>query len=116
MPLTAFAFLVGGLAFAGVPPFNGWWNEFYTLVNVVNTRGWSILIIVFLFAAFTLTYMIKSFHKIFLGELCTRCEDAREASLGIIIPIIILSALSILIGIYPEIITRIVEALSISFG
>ncbi|MCP8309923.1 MAG: hypothetical protein L6N94_00260 [Candidatus Methylarchaceae archaeon HK01M] len=116
MPITAFAFLIGGLAFTGIPPFNGWWNEFWTMENIVKTGGWGMLIVVFLAAAFSLTYMLKAFHKIFLGELPPSCRDVRRVSNSLLLPIILLSVFSILIGIYPKIIITFVEGISLSLG
>lgn len=114
MPITAFAFLIGGLSFIGIPPFNGWWNEFWTLENIVKTGGWSMLIVVFLAAAFSLTYMLRAFHKIFLGELPSSCREVSRLSNNLLLPIILLSAFSILIGIYPKIIIIVVETISAS--
>jgi formate hydrogenlyase subunit 3/multisubunit Na+/H+ antiporter MnhD subunit len=44
--------------------------------------------------------------RIFFGPLQPYHENVREAPLTMLVPLLVLAAVSLLIGIYPEIITR----------
>ncbi len=60
-----------------------------------------------LFATFlTPVYTFWPVMRIFFGPSQPATENAKEAPLTMLIPLIVLAAISLLMGIYPEIVTR----------
>jgi formate hydrogenlyase subunit 3/multisubunit Na+/H+ antiporter MnhD subunit len=117
MPIVAAGFLIGALALSGIPPLNGFISEYMILQAGFQKGGYypvlSVILLVLtlpMFAAY-----IKVFQRAFLAE-----DGSREApkvsylSIYIIIPIIILSVLCVLMGIFPTAIIEQVNNLSIA--
>lgn len=106
MPVVAAGFIIGAFALSGIPPLNGFLSEYMILQASFQKGGYYpilgaiMLILTFpMFAAY-----IKVFQKIFFGIDDTQTEkggENRYLTTYIIIPIIILSILCILLGVYP---------------
>ncbi len=71
MPITAFTFVIGWLAIAGVPPFSGFWSKDEILLYAWNAEGiggkglWAIGLITALLTAF---YMTRQVILTFFGR------------------------------------------------
>ncbi len=84
MPLTAFTFIIGWLAIAGVPPFSGFWSKDEILLFAWNAEGiggkglWAVGLVTALLTAF---YMSRQVILTFLGR--TRFFDATAAEIGL---------------------------------
>lgn len=99
MPLTTFSFIVGAAAIIGLPPLNGFaskwiiyessamYNPILAAIAVVGT--------VFSLAAYTRVLFT------FLGGESERVRDAKEPEKGMIVPMIILVAAIIVMGLLP---------------
>ena len=122
MPQTAIIFLIGSLAIAGMPPFNGFVSEFIIyngFLKGINTIGLfhSTLIILALsglaiIGGLSLLTFAKSFSTIFLGsprELLK--EEPVEASLLMRIPQYLIIAVMISIGLFPQLYFSVVSQL-----
>ncbi len=106
MPVVAAGFIIGAFALSGVPPLNGFLSEYMILQASFQKGGYypilgTIMLILTLpmFAAY-----MKVFQKIFFRV--DEKQTEKEEEIGylttyIIIPIIILSILCILLGVYP---------------
>ena len=81
MPFTFGAFMVGGLALSGLPPFSGWLSK-DDIIAFLDHRGggFEILGIVGYLGAFlTALYTFRMIFRAFFGE---PCEEARELKHG----------------------------------
>jgi multicomponent Na+:H+ antiporter subunit D len=106
MPVVAVGFIIGAFALSGIPPLNGFLSEYMILQASFQKGGYypilgTIMLILTLpmFAAY-----IKVLQKVFfrVDEKQTEKDEEREyLTTYIIIPIIILSILCILLGVYP---------------
>tara|TARA_B100000614_G_scaffold85065_1_gene76496 strand:- start:962 stop:1969 length:1008 start_codon:yes stop_codon:yes gene_type:complete len=67
MPITAFTFIVGWLAIAGIPPFSGFWSKDEVLLAAWNENkiAWAMLLIAAIMTAF---YMSRLVFMTFFGE------------------------------------------------
>ena len=67
MPITAFTFIVGWLAIAGIPPFSGFWSKDEVLLAAWNENkiAWAMLLIAAIMTAF---YMSRLVFITFFGE------------------------------------------------
>lgn len=105
MPVTFLAFLVAALAISGIPPFNGFvskWMVYQGVIEMGKTGGW--LWVVWLSAAMfgsalTLASFMKALHAVFLGARA-RKDKPRESSAVMLIPMIVLSLLCIIFGVF----------------
>ena len=110
MPLTGLTFLIGSIAICGLPPLNGFVSEFLIYFGAFNGVVSSPAVVVVtclatiaglaLIGGLAAACFAKAFGVIFLGE--PRTEHARhghEVSMAMRVPMILLAALCILIGI-----------------
>jgi len=112
MPITGRTFLVGSVSISGLPPFNGFISEFLVYFAAFQglkyTNGTLLLAILAIIslaaigglASFCFTKVVGI---VFLGE--PRSRHAAEASEGdrmLTLPMVILAALCLAIGIFPE--------------
>lgn len=109
MPYTAVFFLIGSLAICGLPPFNGFISEYLIYLGMFKSLSGASLyqIITILFSIIGLTLIgglaifcfTKAFGIVFLGQ--PRSEEvnhARETSIGMMIPQIIIILIILMIG------------------
>jgi formate hydrogenlyase subunit 3/multisubunit Na+/H+ antiporter MnhD subunit len=117
MPIVAAGFLIGALALSGIPPLNGFVSEYLILQAGFQKGGYypvlSIILLVLtlpMFAAY-----IKAFQRTFLAtDRSWIIPEVSYLSIYIIIPIIILSVLCVLMGIFPAAIIEQANNLSIA--
>lgn len=105
MPVTFIAFLVAALAISGIPPFNGFvskWMVYQGVIEMGKAGGW--LWVVWLAAAMfgsalTLASFMKALHAVFLGARA-RKDKPRESGAVMLIPMIVLSLLCVIFGVF----------------
>ncbi len=109
MPLTATLCIIGAMILSAIPPLSGFQAE-WILFTGVFTQGltstvYLILAVVAIFATFlTVAYTFWPAIRIFFGPISPRNENVKEAPLSMTIPLYILAAVSLLIGIFPDLI------------
>lgn len=97
MPITAWTFILGSLALAGLFPFAGFWSKDAILVGAEATHSTIPLILALITAFLTPYYMTRCVWLTFFGK--PRKENhAHEASWKTTLPLIILAVLSVVIG------------------
>lgn len=107
MPITAFTFIIGWLAIAGVPPFAGFWSKDEILLYVFASNP--ILYFVGLFTALlTAYYMTRQVVMVFYGKARWNDHSAEHGAHGevtphesprvMLLPLIVLSVLSVVGG------------------
>lgn len=111
MKITGVTFLVGSLAIAGLPPFNGFVSEF--LIYVGSFRGvametpvfaLSLLAIISLavIGGLALACFSKVVGVVFQGEpRSPAAQDVDEKGASMLLPMVLLAGTCVIIGIYP---------------
>ncbi len=99
MPVTFFCFIVAAAAISGVPPFNGFFSKELIFDGALEA-GKIFYIAALLGAFFTAASFLKLGHAAFLGKPQKDISHVKEASLPILIPMIVLATLCILFGVY----------------
>src|SRR5436309_7541882 len=109
MPITATAAFIGSLTLAGLPSTNGFLSEFFLFqggfVRATDTASEYRLVIAALgiiATALTAGYSLMAMKKIFFGAPNSETSDVKEAPWTITLPLIALSIVTIILGIYPE--------------
>lgn len=108
MPLTFIAFTVAACALTGVPPFNGFVSKWYiALASVGEGSIWATLGFVGLLISALLTaiYMFQVVIKAWFPAKdvpAIEAGSAHEAGPMMTVPILILAALCLLMGLFPQ--------------
>ncbi|MFQ6130150.1 MAG: complex I subunit 5 family protein, partial [Candidatus Hadarchaeaceae archaeon] len=102
MPITAGIFMVGALALAGVPPFNGFASKLTIYLAGIDA-GYPIFSgIAAIISAVTLAYMIRAFNAVFLGPRTKRFENVKEAPPSMLFPMMVLAIVCVMLGVLPQ--------------
>jgi len=103
MPVTLTFFMVGTLSLAGVPPFSGFTSK-WIIYEACMQNGQVVLAILSLVGSvFTMAYFVKFMHSAFFGIPSKNSENVKEAPWTMLVPMGVLSAVSIVFGIMPGI-------------
>ena len=113
MPITATAALIGFLTIMGIPPTSGFISEFLIFAGSFNAAFTlnSMLRIALSFlgvvsTALTAGYSLWAVKRIFFGKLPDELTNVTEASWLVTGPLLVLASVSLIIGIYPDIVER----------
>lgn len=112
MPITAFAAAVGALSIAGSPPLSGFASEWMmflggfqaALPGVSGLARPEFFVLALLGVASTIIsagYMLRFLWKVFLGPTPESLEHVKEGPRSMTVPMVILSCLIVLFGIFP---------------
>ena len=113
MPQSAILFLIAALAISGLPPFNGFVSEFLIYSGLFDGMGNKAMynVVVLLFSVFGMVLIgglailcfTKAFGSIFLGNPRHHFpETPLESNPGKLLPMYMISALIIAIGLFPK--------------
>ncbi|MFO1445359.1 Na+/H+ antiporter subunit A [Bacillus sp. Bva_UNVM-123] len=117
MPITFTIAIIGTFSMAGLPPFNGFLSKemFFMGMNrvldlhIFSLDTWGILfpVIAWLASVFTFIYSMILVFKTFTGKIQTEklMKKPHEAPIGMLISPIILAALVIVFGLFPNILS-----------
>jgi proton-translocating NADH-quinone oxidoreductase chain N len=108
MKVTGFAFTLSLLSLAGVPPLSGFMSEWMVFSGGILTYGvigwWGIAIatIALLNAVLSLGYYLPIIKTLYLPTGHKKVAKAKETSVVMLLAISVLAALTIILGIWPE--------------
>jgi len=112
MPLTAALFVIGAMILSAIPPSSGFQAEWIMFVGIFSqgfhgsTTG-LVIALIGIFATFlTLIYTFWPIKRIFFGPLPDGLERVERAPYVMTIPLLILAIISLILGIYPDILMR----------
>ncbi|HYK94082.1 MAG TPA: NADH-quinone oxidoreductase subunit L [Thermoplasmata archaeon] len=107
MRLTSAAFLIGGLALAGIPPFAGFWSKDDVLGAVYSQTAahplyWPFLILAFAAVFLTAYYIFRAWFLAFSGSHARdpSLPHAHEGPWVMRVPLVVLSAFAIVAGVF----------------
>jgi NADH-quinone oxidoreductase subunit M len=108
-PMLAIGFLIVLLGTVALPLTNGFVGEFLLLMGVYNFNIWYAAIagLTIIFGA---VYMLRMYQRVMLGEVNTSTANFSDIDGTEKFVLLIISALIILIGVYPQPILNISEA------
>ncbi len=104
MPISYISALIGIIALSGVPPLPGFGGKwlFYT---ALLEKGWYLMAGVAFFAStVAFLYLFRFIYTVFLGQLKTRFQQLKEASVWLLIPQVLLIFGTIAVAAFPSII------------
>lgn len=99
-PIMGWAFLIGAMSIAGMPPLGGFIAKFLLFDAGINAEFYLPIGIALIAAIFTLFYLFKAWHTMFWGE--EKTYASHPISLMISMPIIVLATTAFVLGINAE--------------
>jgi multicomponent Na+:H+ antiporter subunit D len=114
MPFTFGAFAIASLSMIGAPPVAGFVTKWNLLVGSIQAHQIGILLILIASTLLNVGYFAPVTYKAFFGK---RPEGEpytgiKEAPLAMLIPILIACAVSVVIGIFPNIMMQFVKVVT----
>jgi len=100
MPVTAVCFLVLSAAISGIWPLNGFVSKEMIFHGSKETGYIIFTIAAWVGAIFTFASFLKASHSVFLGPRSSEIPQIRETGSPMFIPLIILTLLSVVFGIF----------------
>ncbi len=120
MPWTAAGFFAGAVAICGLPPLNGFVSEWFVYLGLLSRAtapgaGVSAAVIgvpaLAMIGALAVACFVKVYGTVFLGEPRTRAAArAREAPFAMRLPMAVLAACCVLIGVAPALAAPVLDA------
>ncbi len=112
MPFTFAAFGLASLTMIGAPPVAGFVSKWYLLVGSMQAHQIGILLVLLTSTLLNVGYFAPITYNAFFGKRPAgeKYEGIKEAPLAMLIPLVMTSVISLLMGIYPDIFLNFVKA------
>ncbi|MCF7926753.1 MAG: NADH-quinone oxidoreductase subunit M [Candidatus Izimaplasma sp.] len=102
MPITYMVYLIAIISMAGIPPMGGFISKWLIFQGVINKGLILVAAATFFGSIGSFLYVFRPLAALFLGqELPQFKETIKEAPIVMLIPMVILSLLNIVTGVYP---------------
>jgi multicomponent Na+:H+ antiporter subunit D len=109
MPATAVAFSISLLALLGLPPLNGFMSEL-TIVTAAFQAGSAWLgIIVILNSVLSSAFYLRVIRVMLQPAKSDKVKSAREVPLAMLIPIVVMAAMIVLFGLWPDPVMKLMQ-------
>ncbi|MFO7851981.1 MAG: complex I subunit 5 family protein [Bacteroidota bacterium] len=114
MPFTSLAFTIGAFSLVGLPPFIGFPGKFMIVKAALLEQDIFFMVMIILILLATViegAYFFRVVQAIYFKGEESKTEQKREiAPLSILLPIFIFAGLIVVIGIYPKLITDLLDS------
>ena len=112
MPFTFGAFALAALSMIGVPPVGGFLSKLYLLVGALDAGSIGIVVVLLASSLLNVAYFAPVVYQAFFGK--PSAEDAahhhQEAPLAMLIPLCLTAVISVVIGLYPDLVMHFAQA------
>ncbi|MBN2207457.1 MAG: monovalent cation/H+ antiporter subunit D family protein [Candidatus Aminicenantes bacterium] len=100
MPWTTAAFAVGALSMIGIPPLAGFFSKWYLALGAVARKQWVFLAVILVSSLLNAVYFFRVLERVYLVKPDAE-EDAprTEVTASMRIPVLILAAALVLLGV-----------------
>ncbi len=107
-PLLAILFLIPALSLGGIPPLSGFFAKFILLREAIREEAWIVTVIALLVGIVTLFSMTKIWAEAFWKETPRAGAPLPQRPM-LLVPVALLGALTIVIGLFPGTLFAIAE-------
>jgi multicomponent Na+:H+ antiporter subunit D len=98
MPVTRATSVIASLSISGIPPFNGFWSKLLIIIAAAQAGYPVFAVVAGLGSVLALAAFLKLQRHTFFGSLPERFKAVREAPLAMCLPMVLLAALCVGIG------------------
>lgn len=110
MPIVAAAFVIGGMVSMGMPGFSGFVAEFPIFMGLWRYQPW-IAIVASISIVITASYIVRVIGRVFFGKMPEEfVGHFGDATVLDKVALVFLSAILIVVGVYPTIMVTMVES------
>ena len=109
MPLTYLVYLIAIISMAGIPPMAGFISKWMLFQSMIDNGMVFVATAAFFGSIGSFLYVFRPLSAVFLGQLSPKHYKLKKAPVLMMIPMIILSGLTVLFGIFPNIVLRIIS-------
>jgi formate hydrogenlyase subunit 3/multisubunit Na+/H+ antiporter MnhD subunit len=106
MPLTALCFFIAGVSMGGLPLFAGFMSKYTIILALGQARLWWAMGIAAFAGLLTLICLVWAAQRVFWGEESEKVRSltagSREIPLSMLAPMLVIAALIVLIGVFPQ--------------
>lgn len=101
MPLTMWAFTVAALSMIGIPPAAGFFSKWYLVVGAVNGNNWVFVAVILISSLLNAVYFFRVLEKAYMAPLPDDevVKQAKDPPKGMVVPMLVLAAGIIILGI-----------------
>ncbi|MGD0644710.1 MAG: NADH-quinone oxidoreductase subunit N [Candidatus Bathyarchaeia archaeon] len=107
MPFVSLALVMAGLSFAGVPPFGGFIAKYFVFTAALQANLAWLAVIGVLTSVLQAAYLFRLINVMYSRK--PKDETVIKESKRLLIPVFILVAVIIILGIYPQIILNLIQ-------
>src|SRR6266568_333134 len=116
MPITFGIFLFAGLSLSGIPPLNGFSSKWMIFEAAFQSGHWLLGAAAMIASVFTLAAILKFAHTAFMCAPSEKALAAKEAPLAMLVPMGILTAASVIVGLVPGLLLVPIAAIETELG
>ena len=106
MPLTMYSFLILAFSMIGIPPTAGFFSKWYLVLGALEKQMWFFIVVIVFSSILNAVYFFRIIEFAFIREakeeLVSRLESRFELPLTMLGPILVMSLLVLVLGIFNE--------------
>jgi len=108
MPLMMAGFTLAALSMVGIPPAAGFFSKWYLVLGAIDARNWIFVAVIIASSLLTAVYFFRIIEKIYTAQpgRAQELEQVKEPSARILVPILILAAGVIILGLINAVIVN----------
>ncbi len=107
-PFVAFIFALGAFAIVGLPPFSGFWSKLYLLMAAADEKMLMLIGTILVISVIEIIYYFRIIGKLYYGKEEGNME-IQKPSINGMLAMGILGATIIAVGVYPDLVTGIIQ-------
>lgn len=116
MPITYTVYLIAIISMAGIPPMAGFVSKWLILQGIAKQGLLFIALAAFFGSIGSFMYVFRPLAGVFLGQLAPKHEDLKEAPLFMVIPMLIGTAITLGVGVFPQVVMDMIKDVQIEAG
>ena len=116
MPWTFLAALISIIALAGIPPLGGFVGKWMLYESLITSNHYLLVTLVFFSSTAAFLYCYKFLFGFFLGQEEKEWTHVKEAPAIMVVPMLILSAISVVLGTFPQLILKPINSALAFYG
>lgn len=116
MPITYTVYLISIISMAGIPPMAGFVSKWLILQGLANQGLLFISLAAFFGSIGSFLYVFRPLSAVFLGQLAPKHEELKEAPIFMVIPMILLTCITLFVGVFPNYVLGIITDIQAEAG
>ena len=111
MPITYLVYLIAIISMAGIPPMAGFISKWMIFQSMISRGMIFVATAAFFGSIGSFLYVFRPLSAVFLGQLAPKHEKVKEAPVLMVIPMVILSLLTVFFGVVPNIALKVFSSI-----